>query len=312
MTKRTREADGRLEAGLDRLREVPARNPKLVEKGRRLFLLEAKAIRGNLPAPLIHRLTKWIDGFLPQEIVFGNWRFASITALVPIAMVVTLLFGTAVATAYASRGALPGGTLYSVKTGLESAQLTLSSDASRETRLHLTFAEKRLDELAAVIERGWTEPASSLVERFEAQIGAAIENLDAVAARNPVEAKALTAEVMEALSRYSQILDELYAIVPDSVQPAVARALEASQPGSHLPKVDLLGSVVSVGDPDPQDGEAIWEINLGHGGRVVSVIVTEQAFIADGVAVGDQVKVEAFIVDDTFVAVEIHPAGQGR
>jgi hypothetical protein len=287
---------------------VPARDPKLVEKGRRLFLLEAKAIRGSLRAPLSHRLKSWIDGFVPQEIVFGNWRLASPTALAPIAIVVALLFGTAVATAYASRRALPGGALYSVKTGLERAQLTLSSDASRETRLQLTFAENRLDELVSMLERGWTEGASSLMEQFEGHIGAAIENLGGVAARNPIEAKALTVEVMDALSQYSQILAELYAIVPDTVQPAVARALDTSQPSSHLPEVDLLGTVVSIGDPDPQDGKAIWEIDLGHGSRVVSVIVTEQGFIADGVEVGDQVKVDAFIIDDTFVAVEIHPA----
>ncbi len=312
MTKRTQEVDGRLEAGLERLREVPARDPKLVEKGRRLFLLEARAIRGNLPAPLVHRVKKWIDGILPREIVFVNRRFASLTALVIIATVVTLLFGTAVATAYASRRALPGGALYPVKTGLERAQLTLSSDASRETRLHLTFAENRLDELVNMLERGWTEGASSLAEQFEGHIGAAIENLGAVAARNPIEARALSAEVMETLGQYSQILGELYSIVPEAVQPAVANALDASQPSRHLPAVDLLGTVVSIGDPDSQDGMAIWEIDLGHGSRVVSVIVTEQGFIADGVEVGDQVKVEAFIVDDAFVAVEIHPAGPGR
>ena len=68
--------------------------------------------------------------------------------------------------------------------------------------------------------------------------------------------------------------------------------------------VDLLGSVVNIVDPDPQNGEAIWEIDLGEGSSVVPILVTEQTFIADGVAVGDLVKVEALIVGDTFVAVD--------
>ncbi len=68
--------------------------------------------------------------------------------------------------------------------------------------------------------------------------------------------------------------------------------------------VDLLGTVVSIVNPDPQNDEAIWEIDLGDGSSVVSILVTEQTFIADGVAFGDQVKVEALIVDDTFVAVD--------
>ena len=237
-----------------------------------------------------------------------NWKFASLTVLVIIATVVTLLFGTAVATAYAAQGALPGGALYSVKTGLERAQLTLSSDAALETRLHLTFAEKRLDELAAVIERGRTEDAASLVEQFETHIEAAIESLSAVAASDPIEAQELTGEVIEALSRYSQILGELYAIVPDTMQSAVARAQEASQLGSHLPEMDLLGTVASIGDPIPQNGEAIWEIDLLDGGGIVPIIVTEQTSVADGVVVGDLVEVEAFIIDSTFVAHEIHPA----
>ncbi len=307
MTKRTQEVDGHLAAELERLHEVPARDPKLVEKGRRLFLLEAKAIRGNLPAPLVHRLVKWIGGFLSQEFVFVNWRFASPTALVLIATVVTVIFGTAAATAYASRGALPGGPFYSVKIGLERAQLTFSRDAGRETQLQMTFAEKRLDELIFVIERGRTEPASTLVdlvEQFESHIGAAFENLGAVEASDPLEAKELTAAVMEALGRYTQILNELHTIVPDAVQPAIAKALEASQLDRHLPDVDLLGTVVSIVDPDPQSGEAIWEIDLGDGSSVVSILVTEQTFIADGVMVGDLVKVEALIIDDAIVAVD--------
>ena len=68
--------------------------------------------------------------------------------------------------------------------------------------------------------------------------------------------------------------------------------------------VDLLGTVVSIVNPDPQNGEAIWEIDLGDGSSVVSIRVTEQTFIADGVTVGDLVKVEALIVDDAFVAVD--------
>ena len=68
--------------------------------------------------------------------------------------------------------------------------------------------------------------------------------------------------------------------------------------------VDLLGTVVSIVNPDPQNGEAIWEIDLGDGSSVVSILVTEQTFIADGVTIGDLVKVEALIVDDAFVAVD--------
>ena len=195
-----------------------------------------------------------------------------------------------------------------MKIGLERAQLTLSSDAALEARLHLTFAEKRLDELAAVIERGRTEAVASLVEQFEAHIGAAIISLSAVAASDPIEAQELTGEVIEALSRYSAILGELYAIVPDTVRSVVARAQEASQLGSHLPEVDLIGTVVSISDPDQQNGEAIWEIDLLDDSGIVPVTVTEQTSIADGIVVGDLVKVEAFIIDSTFVAHEIHPA----
>ena len=68
--------------------------------------------------------------------------------------------------------------------------------------------------------------------------------------------------------------------------------------------VDLLCTVVNIVDPVPQNGEAIWEIELGDGSSVVSIFVTKQTFIADGVAIGDLVKVEALIVDDTFVALD--------
>ena len=163
-----------------------------------------------------------------------NRRFAPAISLAAAAVVVLVLLGATVATGYAAQGALPGSPLHSVKTGLERAQLALSTGAAGDARLNLRFAEKRLEELAGLIEAGRFGELSDVAEAFEAHIQAAIQGLGEIAQSDPAEAQALAGAVTEALSRYASILTDLAASVPAGAQTPLLRALEASNQGIEV------------------------------------------------------------------------------
>jgi len=155
-------------------------------------------------------------------------RIGPAFSLATAAIVVVVLLGATVATGYAAQSALPGGPLHSVKTGLERARLALSADEAGDARLNLQFAEKRLEELAGLIEAGRFTELADVAQAFEAHIQAAIAGLGAVAQSNPVEARELAGAVTEALSRYASLLTEFAAAVPTEAQAALLSALEAT------------------------------------------------------------------------------------
>jgi hypothetical protein len=160
--------------------------------------------------------------------------FGPAFSLVTAAIVVVVLLGATVATGYAAQGALPGSPLHAVKTGLERARLALSTDAAGDARLNLQFAEKRLEELAGLIEEGRFGELDDVAQAFEAHIQAAIAGLGAVAQSDPVDAQVLAAAVTEALSRYASLLSDFAAAVPTEAQAALLSALEVTNQGISL------------------------------------------------------------------------------
>ena len=221
-------------------------------------------------------------------------RRLSFMALIAAAVIaLPLLFGGAWATASAAQDALPGDTLFSVKTALEDAQVALAQNAADDARLHLDFAAKRLDEMARLAETGRYGDLTPAAEKFEFHVLAAIQSLGNVAAGDPAEVQALASAITEALSRNTQILSGLLAVVPSTSQPPLVQALKASQQSTGFGETEFVGTVESIG-PDH------WQID----GQ--SVIITTDTEIEGAIAVGDEVKIHASPNDDgSWVAREI-------
>jgi hypothetical protein len=229
------ENDNSLEiARLRSLEETPHRTLQDAERGRARFLAEARTLRQAVSPSPVRRLIGWIEQIKTKEISVMKRSFGSAFGLATAAIVVVVLLGATVATGYAAQSALPGSPLHSVKTGLERAQLALSADAAGDARLNLQFAEKRLEELAGLIEAGRFNELSDVAQAFEAHIQAAIAGLGAVAQSDPVEAQELATAVTEALSRYASLLSEFAASVPTEAQAALLSALEVTNQGISL------------------------------------------------------------------------------
>lgn len=149
---------------------------------------------------------------------------------------VVVLFGGLGITGAAAQAAIPGDALYPVKTTIESARLSLARDAGDRAQMKLAFAEERLTEISRLIREGRYREIREVVLAFEANIHAAIMELESVSAGDPARATQLSQELVSALTRYAQTLSELAALAPESVKPEVARALDTTQIASGLPR----------------------------------------------------------------------------
>lgn len=298
MNKHTAGDESEIIARLQQLEDVPPRDMQASQAGLARFLAEAGNLRETASLSPSRRLRRWMDNLRTKEITLMNRRFASAYMLVVVAIIVTALLASTVATAYASQAALPGSTLYPVKTGLERTELALSLGDARKARLDLHFAEKRLEEMAGLIEAGRFSDLAPVVSAFELHIQTTLESQKSIALSDPAEAQRLALAVTAALSRYAGLLTEYSARVPNDAQAPLQQAIEVSTQGFQT---ELIGAVRAIGD-------GIWQIEVLSDGSLVELVVNENTEFKPGIAVDDLVKVEAIQdADGTLWAVEIEP-----
>jgi uncharacterized membrane protein YgcG len=298
--------DPRLVELLESLRPTPARNPDQVQSSRVRFMAELEAWQPtSTPSKsFLNRLTAWLPFTHPDTIPSKEeanmynpkTRFA-FTALTALVIALVFVFGGAGMTALAARSALPGDALYSVKTTLEQTQVALASDAANQAELHLAFAERRLDEISALIAEQRFDNIETATQEFEAYVNRAIAALQTVAAGDPERAHLLAGEISAALSRYATTLSGMMNSVPATVRQQMQRALVVSSASGDLDPADgdfeFNGVVESMG-PD------FWFV----GGRTIAISTMTE--IKGAVEVGDLVKVHAIRnADGTFQAREV-------
>jgi len=301
MKKDTVDDQSELIARLQQLKETPPRDPEAARLGRARFLAEARRLRPAVSPSPTRRLKGWIENLKAKEILVMNRKFSSAYTLTIIAVLVTALFGGSVATAYAAKGALPGSPLHPVKTGLERAQLALSLGDARDARLSLGFAERRLEELAGLIEAGRFGELAPVVSAFEAHIQNTLEGLKSVSLNDPAEAQRLATAVTAALSRYAGLLMQFSAAVPTDAQAPLLQALEVSNQSFQI---EMIGTVRSIGSPT-------WQVERLSDGTLLEVGVNENTELKPGIAVNDLVKVEAIQDSNGMLwAVEIEMADE--
>ncbi len=153
-------------------------------------------------------------GWIPR------WAVAAVSLVF-----VILLCGTT--TVAASSDALPGDTLYGVKTTAEAVQLRLTFSEEGKARLQARFAQRRAWEMARLAESGRTERLRTLATRFGEHL-ARIEELAArIEATDPEDGERI-AELRETLyasmDRDLALLEKAEAKAPPRAAAAVAVA----------------------------------------------------------------------------------------
>ncbi|MCC7130937.1 MAG: hypothetical protein IT297_11125, partial [Anaerolineae bacterium] len=268
---------------LQQLRAVPPRNPEAAARNKAKFIAEVDEItqeRGFSPnaqstgeSTLYQRWKeKWNMATPKTRMVF--------TFVAAFVLVAVFLFGGAGMTAYASHSALPGDALYSVKTGVEQTRVTLARDAADKARLNLAFAERRLDEIARLIENNRAADIAQAVQEYEKYVQSAIAELETVAAGDPTGAQELASQAAVLLNRYAQTLSGMVGALSDTARTEVERAIQVSNAaGSLSGETEFVGIVEAI-------NPTTWVV----AGRTLSL--TAGSEIEGGIKVGDLVEVK--------------------
>ena len=162
--------------------------------------------------------------------LLGFFRRSLVLVATVIALIVLLPFladGTRTALA-ASEEALPGDTLYPVKTVAENLQLTFATNDASRAELQLNFVRRRLDELTRLSEQARYSEMPSASQAYQAQLQQAIAIIERLAATDPSLAVTLADKANTEIARHIEVLTALLAKVPDSAKKGIATALQAS------------------------------------------------------------------------------------
>jgi hypothetical protein len=283
--KREKPIDPILIEKISLLGAIPERNPSKAAQGRERFLEELEGV----PAAKTPVSGGWLADLFnigsPNgiSVQFFNRKFAFSTVFALI-VVAIMLFGGASATAYASQSSLPGDALYPIKMGLEQTQISLTNDAYAQAKLHLEFAQRRLEEIKQLLTQGRSSNVEFASDEFEQFIQQAMEATNTVMASDPERGAELSNLVSKALLDYAIALKAVLLEAPDPVKPVVEKALLFSQDGAG-DEIEIFGVVESISDVD------IWidgEIYL----------ITDLTEFEDSIVVGDSVKLHAILTPE--------------
>ena len=221
-----RERDA-LDEALDRLVQgEPARVPEALEPlvqtaraAREMFAIE-------VPGDLAQAHLAALAG--ARAIDPKRSRRRLVVTLLAAAITVLLLTGSAVA---ASAGALPGQLLYPVKRAVEKIDLALHADPASRARLHLEFAERRLDELSTLLElrrSGQNVDIGAAMRAYQAEIGAVQTAVDDASPSAQLEA--LLGHVQDELAGHVAVLEQLRDnVVPPQARDAIQNAIDRAE-----------------------------------------------------------------------------------
>lgn len=126
--------------------------------------------------------------------------------------------------AAAAQSAVPGDTLYGVKSATESLRFAFASGLEETGRLHLTMAQERLDELTEGLDRMSSEQVIDTLTRMDASSESGAEALLAAFAERP------SLEILDDLqaftARQRTVLSRLFGQLPMETRPYAERSLE--------------------------------------------------------------------------------------
>ncbi|MEX0881551.1 MAG: DUF5667 domain-containing protein [Candidatus Saccharimonadales bacterium] len=177
-----------------------------------------------------------------------------VSPIVAVAIAVATLGGGAV-TVSAANNSVPGDLLYGLDTALESFQMATSFSQSSKAATRLNIAQEKLTELQALVANG--EAAENIAKAAEKL--AEHQEAANVAITNAQSQGKDVAELIQLLQdnavRQQQVLTDVASNVPQEAQPAIQRAMEASQQGLNK-ATELLNQIPGSGDTGSDNAQS--------------------------------------------------------
>lgn len=158
---------------LDRLDEIPERNPLKVQSAKKNFMSEARQLAGE--APISIPKNSWWNQRSTRKETFPM-------KLITIATILALLLGGGIS-AVAAQDSLPGDILYPVKTFVEDIELKITTDPETQFAIALKHANYRFDEINTLVGEGKIVTEAQLFEwqhAFQRALQQGVETEDPV------------------------------------------------------------------------------------------------------------------------------------
>ena len=159
-----------------------------------------------------------------QHLTTNSLRLRTASIALLLAFLFIMLSG---GTVYASAHALPGDTLYPLKTTLEDLRLAVANDEG-ESALYEQFTERRLEEIQALVGAGREEEIAIAVARFEETLLGASILLENVEPDDEAWAEHKADLLQEQLSKHLVVLEMLLSNAPDAAKPGIERAISVT------------------------------------------------------------------------------------
>ncbi|HLE82664.1 MAG TPA: DUF5667 domain-containing protein, partial [Dehalococcoidia bacterium] len=156
------------------------------------------------------------------------WRVPVPAIILAVVFMLTASLGGGAA--YASQAALPGDTLYQVKTALEGVQAVFAMSDEARAQLNAECAGKRLDEAARAVQMGRSEAAHLAAQIYASCVAQAEQHL-AQAAASGRDVNELANLLAESLARQQAMLASIEERVPEPAKSAMARAAQEAEKG---------------------------------------------------------------------------------
>lgn len=133
-----------IKQNLDKLDEIPERNPLKVQSAKNNFLSEARQLAGEASVSIPKN--SWLNQLMTKKETFPM-------KLITIATILSLLLGGGIS-AVAAQDSLPGDILYPVKTFVEDIELRIATVPETGFAVALKHANYRFDEINTLVGEG--------------------------------------------------------------------------------------------------------------------------------------------------------------
>jgi len=169
-----------------------------------------------------------------------GWAYALTAILV--------VLGAGAATAAAASNALPDSSLYPVKLAAEQVRLVFTTSDVSRANLHTQFAERRVEEIAAMARQGETEQVAILTTELASHLEQAsylIQKVEETEAEQFIElpgeasteAEQLKESAKEITSEGIAVLENTLDNTPEQTKPALQQAIDISR--DHYERLQL-------------------------------------------------------------------------
>lgn len=200
-------------------------------------------------------------------------RFA-MTWVVIVTTILSLISGAGAV--YASNDALPGDTLYPVKTWVEDVQLAIAPE-DVDAGLLIRFAEHRVEEAVELIHEGRFEDIEKAADGYQRHTELLTQTMARVKAENPEEAIKLRLELEEKLQEQARLMeayvedgeetDHLHVQIQEMLEINIKLSLRINE-NEEAPEIEMEGLDETEGAPSTANnaGEMKSEEKSGQNG----------------------------------------------